>query len=319
MKTFGDYLIEQVAQTQSANFFQDFLQYKDEVNAEDVTIQFLDRLKEYALERVSANSAHVYLGYFRRAFYKAEREGYTFSIRYEDVVKYLKVRKESSESVYLTATEVAMLESYEPISKVEHFVKNVFLLSCYTGIRAADYPYINESAFYDNELRYVSTKTKSICRLPLHPSVPKIAKEIENCNYANPSVIISQYIKTILKKLGINEVVTLYRRGERVTGQKWKYVGSHTGRKTFATNCYLSGYSTLQISKMLSHSNVQQTEQYIITDYSDDIDGYKTYLNPEQNGRQSKLDAIRHQLVANLGLSEVDAQAMVDGLKMKIA
>lgn len=321
MKTFGDYLKQQVKDTQSRAFFDDFLEYKEEVNAEDVTIEFLEKLREYCLGRVSANSARVYLTYFKQAFYKAERQGYTFNIRYEDVVKYLYVRAEASEHVFLTAIEIKMLEQYQPVSEVETFVKNAFLLCCYVGCRISEYHTITEANIFENELRYTSQKTKISARLPLHPLVPELIANLNEFNYPPhiASPLVTQYIKSIYKKIGLNEPQTLFQRGERTTKPKWAFIAAHTPRRSFATNLYLDGYSIKQISSMLAHKSTNMTEGYILVSYSDDITGLKKYLNPSKQNDDAKLQAIKLQMMTNLGLSEIDADKMVQTLKNKIA
>lgn len=321
MKTFGEYLKQQVKDTQSRAFFDDFLEYKEEVNAEDVTIEFLEKLREYCVERVSANSARVYLSYFKQAFYKAERQGYTFPVQYEDVVKYLYVRAEASEHVFVNAVELKMLEQYKPSSEVERFTRAVFLLCAYSGIRVNDYPLITYANIYNNELRYTSTKTKTSSSLPLHPLIPSLIDELMDFNYP-PNIVsslVGQYIKTIFKKIGLNEPITLYQRGERKTQPKWSWISSHTARRSFCTNCYIDGYSVLQISKMAGHSNTNQTESYIVTSYSDDVVGMKIYLTPDRQNDKVKLEAVKVQMMSLLGLSEADAENMVQTLKNKIA
>jgi len=55
-------------------------------------------------------------------------------------------------------------------------------------------------------------------------------------------------------------------RSKRVP--KYKYISSHTGRKTLASNRYLEGWSLRKIKNILGHSNEKQTEEYMdITDW----------------------------------------------------
>lgn len=322
MKSFKKFLLKEVEQTQAGNFFFDFLNYKSDVYADDVTIEFLEKLKEYCLERVSPNSARVYLGYFKRAFYKASKLGFEFkSVDYDDVLRYLFVREEASEHIFVSASELKMLEQYEPISDVERFVRAVFLLCSYTGIRASDYPLITEANFRGNELQYTANKNKVSATMPLHPLVPSLIEELREFNHP-PQIatsMIGQYIKTIFKKIGLNEVVTLYQRGKHRTSEKWRFISSHTARRSYCTNLYLDGYSVQQIQRMVGHSNSAQTESYIVSSYADNIMGNKIYLTPDRDNDAHKLEAIKIQMMANLGLSEVDAQAIVEGMKDKIS
>jgi len=321
MKTFGEFLIEQTENTQAGTFFKDFLTIKDVVNDGDITMEFVERMKDYALGRVAPNSARVYMGYFKKAFWRAERSGYNFSVKYDEVQKLLSIRQEASEHVYLSAVDLKLLEAYTPSTEIERFVKNVFLLCSYTGCRVTDYPLITEANFYGNELRFTSTKTRVSARMPLHPLVPALIEELRDFNYPDPIIapLVGQYIKNICHRIGINEPVTLYQRGRRQTLPKWQFIATHTARRSFATNLYLDGYTIKQISGMMGHKNTQQTEKYIISSFADNITGSRTYLNPNKTADPNKMEAVKIQMMQQLGLSEEDAEMIVEGIKDKLA
>jgi len=318
MATFKQFLLKETERTQAGTFFFDFLSYKDEINESDITLEFLERLKAYAMGRVAPNSARVYLGYFKKAFWKAERSGYKFPISQEDVVKMLSIRQEASEHVYLNPVELKMIENYTPSLDTERFTRAAFLLCAYTGCRVTDYPLITEANFYGNELRFTAEKTKVSARMPLHPLVPSLIEELRAYNYANPASLVGQYIKDICRKVGINEPVTLYQRGKRQTLPKWRFVATHTARRSFATNLYLDGYTIKQISTMMGHKNTNQTERYIISSFADNVTGEKRYLNPDKTGDPDKMAAVKKQLMFQLGLSEEDATTIVQGIKDKL-
>lgn len=321
MKTFGEFLAEQTATTQASAFFRDFLTIKDELNDYDITLELLERLKSYTLGRVAPNSAKVYMAYFKKAFWRAERLGYSFPINYEEVQKVLKIQQEASEHVYLTATELKLIEAYEPSTEVERFTKCAFLLCAYTGCRVTDYPLITEANFYGNELRFTAEKTKVSAKMPLHPLVPKLIDELMDFNYEPQSIAptVGAAIKRICEKSGINTPVSLYNRGKRQTLPKWKFVSTHTARRSFATNLYLDGYSIKQISGMMGHKNTNQTEGYIISSFADNVTGEKRYLNPDKKADPNKIEAVKIQMMQQLGLSEEDAAAIVEGIKDKLA
>jgi len=52
-------------------------------------------------------------------------------------------------------------------------------------------------------------------------------------------------------------------------GPKWKFVSSHTGRRTFATLLYLHGSGVTTIANLMGHSNPQITwRNYICAEKS---------------------------------------------------
>lgn len=51
----------------------------------------------------------------------------------------------------------------------------------------------------------------------------------------------------------------------------WKFISSHTARRSFATNLYLRGGDLYMISKLMGHSSVTMTEGYIVYGQRRDI------------------------------------------------
>lgn len=320
MKTFKEFLIKETEGTQAGTFYKDFLTHKSVINDTDIDLEFVERLKEYALGRVSANSARVYVGYFKKAFWRAERVGYKFPITYEDTVKALRIQEEASEHVYLTPTELKQIELYEPKKPIEAFTRAAFLLCAYTGCRVSDYPLITPANFYGDELMFTADKRKVSARLPLHPLVPSLVDELEPFNYALSSIAptVAYTIKQICRTVGLDKPTTLYNSGKRRTLPKWQFVATHTARRSFATNLYLDGYTVKQISSMMGHKNTAMTEGYIITSFADNIVGHKTYLYPGKSANETKIAAIKIQMMKQLGLSEADTEAIIEGIKDKI-
>ena len=70
-------------------------------------------------------------------------------------------------------------------------------------------------------------------------------------------------VKRICCGAGINTEVSVYMRGQFQTGEKWRYIASHTARRSFATNLFKRGVDILTISKLCGHSSVEMTKQYI--------------------------------------------------------
>ncbi len=84
-------------------------------------------------------------------------------------------------------------------------------------------------------------------------------------------------IRRICAKCGINQHIKVFKAGEEREGEKWEYVGSHTSRRSFATNLYLRGVDIYTICKLLGHSDVKVTQGYIqsgIRTNSEELMGY---------------------------------------------
>jgi integrase len=232
--------------------------------------------------------------------------------KFETLKKKMSVSEEASESIYLNREELKLIEAYKPSGKGEEFTRAIFLICAYTGCRISDAQILSENNFNNGEINFTSIKTKSTSRLPLHPIVPELIKLIKGNTYSETSVkaIVGRCIKDICRNVGINETMTLYRRGERMTQPKWMMVSSHTGRKSFVTNMFLDGYTLEQISRILGHGHgkgdVKITMGYLCTSYTDVVVGNRTYLKPDCDDLYDKLV----QMVG-LGVSADQACAML--------
>ncbi len=69
---------------------------------------------------------------------------------------------------------------------------------------------------------------------------------------------------------GLTELVTRrkYIKGQTIkeTKELWEVVSSHTARRSFATNAYLSGIPTLKIMKFTGHKKESTFLKYIKMD-----------------------------------------------------
>jgi site-specific recombinase XerD len=74
----------------------------------------------------------------------------------------------------------------------------------------------------------------------------------------------NRIIRRLCERAGITERVKVFKAGEHKKGQKWEYCSSHTARISFATNLANLGVPLLEVSKMMGHTTIQQTERYVV-------------------------------------------------------
>ena len=172
----------------------------------------------------------------------------------------LKAKKEPSQAIFLTEDEILAIDKYEPQSETERTVKRIFMIEALTGARHSDAERLAPENIIDGELRYVPQKTTScIISLPAHKLLPK---------YLAPSKCVSLTLfnctlRDICRKCGINERLAIFRHGENTVGEKWEYVSSHTGRRSFATNLFLRNIDITIIQRFMGHSDSKITQGYI--------------------------------------------------------
>lgn len=193
--------------------------------------------------------------------------------RYSDVVDLprgwedaLSVKNDVSQNVYLTEKEIMMISEYKPKNDTELYVKDTFLLGALTGARHSDYMTFTERNVRDGYLVYISKKTHIEARVPVCDMLMRILKKKAKGKAFDrelSEVYYNDCLRDICRKSGITESVRLYKRGKYQDGEKWEFIASHTGRRTFATCLYLRNADLYQISRLMGHSSVKQTEGYI--------------------------------------------------------
>ena len=161
---------------------------------------------------------------------------------------------EEVDNVYLTIQELDHI--YNSLSTLSDRNRNaaiIFLRGCYTGQRFQTYKDFHIGMIYtfkgvdmislkhgktSNQVSIpISDKMKTVMAMDVHPiSRQKLA----------------DYIKDVCKVLEIS---------------KWEKVGTHTARRTFATNMVLAGVDISKIMKITGHKTEQEFRKYVKIDH----------------------------------------------------
>lgn len=227
----------------------------------DFTDMFIsDFVDEYSLNHTE-NSCKTIFAEIRATLAKCYT-GEVPSIHYREI---LKKKAIPSQQIYLDEYEIELIEQYTPMSDIEEYVKKVFLIEAYTGARACDSQRLSldNCNYRTDTLTYVSQKTKTEVRLPVHK---KLIKHLRNeINLDIPLSTFNRALRRICRKVGIIDKQTLFQNGQEQTAERWQFVSSHTGRRSFATNLYLRGVDPATIAQFMGHSTPDITiKRYIL-------------------------------------------------------
>ena len=179
----------------------------------------------------------------------------------------LTLRNEKSQHVYLTREEMERFIAYKPHSQAERFVYRNFCVELLTGARLCDAKEltIHNCDNMTGMLSYVPQKTPNIIvNVPVDErhNLRKILTmpDLRECGLD----AYNSFVRSICKKIGLYEECTITRAGKTITASKWQLVSSHTARRSFATNLYLSGISIEDIAMMMGHgTNIDTTKRYL--------------------------------------------------------
>ena len=178
-----------------------------------------------------------------------------------DISRSLKVKRSPSEAVYLTQAELERFNKVKALNGIEQYVKRVFMVEALTGARHIDaeritLDHVNKRS---KTVTYRAVKTGNQVVVPLHKWLMQYLTRNDVEGYVKRMATFNDTLRSLCCRAGINENVTLTRRGEEQQGPKWEFVSSHTGRRTFATLLFLHGSSVTTIAQLMGHSNPQIT------------------------------------------------------------
>lgn len=230
---------------------------------EDLTLPNLSDFKDVLLLKVSRNAARTYLGSL-----SATMSIYSDYLPTKNFRAAFQLRKEPSQHVALTEEEVERIHNFKPRTSVERDIKRSFMIECLCGARASDVENLTPDNVKGNWLVYVSQKTKTETSVPVHRHLLEyLNTRPYRKNYQR--AVVCKTIKRICCRCGINDEVKIFTKGKWITKQKWELVGSHTARRSFATQLALRGVPVPTIAKLMGHSDVKMTSRYICIDKKD--------------------------------------------------
>lgn len=171
----------------------------------------------------------------------------------------IKFREEPTEPEFLTLEEVDRIYNCNPGSKRLEVIKDMFLMSAFTGLAFTDVSQLTENNIVtDNDgnkwIRKPRQKTKQMSNIPLLDVPLAIIEKYQGDKKAAK--------KGVLLPIPCNQVMNRYLKEIAEICKINKHLTMHTARHTYATLCLSQGVSLKNVSKMLGHASVKMTERY---------------------------------------------------------
>jgi integrase len=208
-------------------------------------------------------------------------------IEVPDGYKDFKIKREPLEVVALTLDEFETLFNMDLSNNLRlDKVRDIFCFSCATGLRFSDLDQLKREHIKNGEIRLTVKKTKELLSIPLNTYSASILAKYQE-QLAPLPMISNQKMNAYLKGwddkneqtgttihhpglceiAGINEPVEIVRfRGavrEAKILPKFKLIGVHTGRKTFATLSLEKGMSAEETMAITGHKDYKSFKRYV--------------------------------------------------------
>jgi site-specific recombinase XerD len=165
---------------------------------------------------------------------------------------------------YMELDKIAFAVLPEKLS----MVRDYFLLSCYTGARISDWSKFQNISKNSKLWYYINKKTKEKATVKITDEIDRILMKYD---YNLPAITLNQFtnedIRKVCKSAGLtyNHTINIIKGGQAVseTAERFTFIASHTGRRTFTTNSITDGMPVHLVMLQTGHKTLTSLESYI--------------------------------------------------------
>jgi site-specific recombinase XerD len=253
------------------NLFTRYFKEVQKFDFEDIDLHFYNKFTNWC------NTLNFRKGYIGKniktlkVFMNAAvREGVTSNTKFKD--SDFVVMRETADSIYLNLDELGQMWRLDLTNEpTKERARDLFLIGCFTGLRVSDYNNLKASSIREtNGVKMLVVKTQKTSKtvaMPLHPIVEAILTKHNGIPSRMYDQKINDNIKEVARLTGLDEITetTATIGGLEVTQRqpKYKLVCTHTARRSFCTNAYLTGMDSLDIMAISGHTTDKDFRKYI--------------------------------------------------------
>ena len=238
-----------------------------ELTYERINQQFYETFMDYLLvdKELLNNSVNTYIKSLKAFIAFSVERGYC---KLNSDLKNFKVFADDGALIYLSETELLKIFRLELDTVELKVVRENFCFACFTGLRYSDIVKLQQENIKDDYIEITTEKTRDFLRIPLNVHAKAILKR----NFGRlPKLYTNALTNFYLKELGklaeINEQTQIikYRGVEKVEfiEPKYKFLGTHTARRTFVTLCLEKGMRPETVMSITGHKDYKTFKKYI--------------------------------------------------------
>ena len=176
-----------------------------------------------------------------------------------------------NEFLALTFEELERLWAVKvPLDRSLGKSQELFKVLCYTAQSIGDVFNMKKEDIIEKNGRYFWRIERSKTYISVDLLLKPVVYEIMKKHNFNLRIIASTTLLLKLKELGemagLNEEITLFQRNKYQTKKKYKFIVSHSGRRTMLNQMLNEGYTLKEIQAIANHSSISVTEKYLQLD-----------------------------------------------------
>ena len=176
--------------------------------------------------------------------------------------------------VFLEFAEIeTLLKARNSLSASLQITADMFLFSCFSGLRFSDIVKLKKTDIYNGKINIVTQKTAEALQIELNKFTAGIYEKYKSLcpgPLLFPSIsnqVLNRELKTIFKELSLCRPVTLtaFSGSERVetTAPLCDIISFHAARRTFVVECLRRGIAPAVVMKWTGHADFDAMRPYI--------------------------------------------------------
>jgi integrase len=254
------------------NTFNKLTSFKPSVDFTDFSFSFFSEFELFLMARgYKKNYIGKITSTLKTVLKDAEKKEVKEGFKYKQ--GWIKHSEEQVNKIYLKPEELEKIYKLDLNQNLRLLkVRDLFVVACWTGLRFSDFrnlksEYFKTSGKGNVTLNMITQKTRRQVVIPIKPIVLEILERYSYKMEAISNQKFNQYLKEIgeLAEIDSEEVITVMEHGKKDEKKVRKYdlITTHTARRTFATNAYLSGLEVKNIMSMTGHKTEAEFYKYI--------------------------------------------------------
>lgn len=259
------------------SFKNNFIRFQDEahdgnkIKVTNVTPELVNEFEEWLnKKRYAKNYVGRMLSNLKSALNDIADKGIKINLNTKKDIKVIREPKNPEDIIYLSFEELEIIKETELPTNYLKNARKWLILGCYVGQRASDLLRLSERKITilrgKRVFKIKQKKTGSNVTIPILPEAERIIKS----GFPHPisATKLREYFKQICRLAGIDDStngrIKKSKHGKTIKGvyPKWRLIGTHVCRRSFASNFYGTMPTPILIS-ITGHSTEEMFLRYI--------------------------------------------------------